>query len=193
MHLHQLIIPPDATNQPFPSQHHSNPADYTSCAEPKPSFIMSYCALKAALMSVTEWLKHYCHWALQALHTISSENSLQSRLCTVWNLITMFLRVIDILWTLTGWCGVLQQFAATVSVLKMFSSITVRLYNYLLYWGDGRRFSCLWTIQNKISNDLMTRKEVAFRENSYCYVLSVLRKLFFVVDQCWASYLNWHC
>lgn len=118
MCLHQLIIPPDATNQPFPLQHHSNSADYTSVAEPKPSFIMSSCALKAGLKSVTEWLKHYRHWALQALLTISSENWLRSTLCTVWNLITMFLRVIDILWTLTGRPGTLQRSAATVLLLK---------------------------------------------------------------------------
>lgn len=54
MCLHQLIIAPDATNQPFPLQHHGNPADYTSGAEPKPSFIVSFCALKAGLKSVTE-------------------------------------------------------------------------------------------------------------------------------------------
>lgn len=88
------------------------------------------------------WLKHYCHWALQALLTISSENWLQSTLCTVWKLITMFLRVIDILWTLTGWWrGVLQQSAATVSVLSMCSSLTVSLYNYLVCWGGGRLLS----------------------------------------------------
>lgn len=129
MCLHQLIIPPDATNQPFPSRHHSNPADYGACAEARPSFIMSYCALKAGLKSVTEWLKHYCHWAPQALLTISSENCLRSMLCTVWNLITMFLRVIDILWTSAGAVGrPANSLRRQLLPLQMFCSITVRVF-----------------------------------------------------------------
>lgn len=126
MCLHQLIILPDATNQPFPSEHHGNTADYTGCAEPEPSFIAAHCALKAGPKSVTEWLKHYCHWAPPALPTTATENWSQSILCRVWNLITTFLRVIDILWTLTGRRGGRQQSVVTVSLLKVFGSISVR-------------------------------------------------------------------
>ena len=94
-------------------------------AGPGPSFIMSRCALNSGLSSVTEWLKHYCHWAPPAPLATSTENWSQSILCVeceTW--LPCFLRVIDILWTLTGrWGGPLRWQA-----LRSQGSITVRLH-----------------------------------------------------------------
>jgi len=126
MCLHQLIISQMSPINFFQCSIIANLQ--TTPAVLKPSFIMFYCALKADIKSVTEWLKHYCHWVLQAFLTIFSENWLQYVPCSVWNLITTSLWAIDNLWTITGWCN-------CGNIFKMCSSVFVRFFKAMLGFG----------------------------------------------------------
>lgn len=147
MCLHQLIIPPDATNRPFPSQHHSKPAVYTSCAEPKPSFIMSSCALKAVIKTLlplsAAGFTHNLLWKLAAVYTVYSVK-------VDYNVSTSY-------WYSLNFNRVVARRSATVCGDSLTSQYVqfnhcqaLQLPGLLRGWMS---ISSLWAVQNRIQNN----------------------------------------